>query len=140
MYVHNIHPAVLPLCFTIPSCTEPLDSCNCHFHLMPRHLCVYLFRAGKQPSLKALTLSFQCLLEVVPALQCHMEWCSAEQAATSKDSSSCMHLSEDTWRMFTRKLQSVLKDLTVVSSRTKRYVLHAALFYYWYVALCYGPG
>ena len=124
-----IHPAVLPLCFTIcTSCTKSLSSCSCHFHIVPMYLCVYLLYAGKQPSLKVLTLSFQCLLEAVPALQCHMEWCSAEQAATSKDSLSCMHLSEDTWRMFTRKLQNVLKDLTAVSSRTKRYVLHAAHF------------
>lgn len=89
-------------------------------------------------------LSFESLLEVVPTLQCHMEWCMTEQTASRKERCSCMHLSEETWRMFTQKLQSVLKDLTVTSSKSKRcvyvctyvhtyvhtYVCHAATLHY----------
>lgn len=80
-------------------------------------------------------LSFESLLEVVPTLQCHMEWCMTGQTASRKERCSCMHLSEETWRMFTQKLQSVLKDLTVTSSKSKRCV-YVCMCIHMYIRTC----
>ena len=119
------------------------------------HACTYTYAsvslpicAGKQSSLKVLMLSFESLLEVVPTLQCHMEWCTTDQTASRKERWSCMHLSEETWRTFTQRLQSVLKDLTVTSSKSKRcvyvcaYIRTCVMLQHCTISveLCHGSG
>ena len=69
--------------------------------------------------MRVLTLSFECLLEALPSLLHHMDGCMAEQAELNKDKCLCEHVSEDSWRSFTQKLQSVLKDLTIIASKAK---------------------